>query len=143
MRKKKSNERKEALLWILWQQKKYSFTKNGHTYYCYLDIYLEAPDGSIKVFEVKATSNAKFYRLGKAISENKEKDVPISQKFECIFYKDGDGIFRLKEILDPTLLEDKTYLLPNLSVSIIPIFYATIFNLFLLLVETRVNKAAE
>ena len=92
------------------QQKKYSFTKNGHTYYCYLDIYLEAPDGSIKVFEVKATSNAKFYRLGKAISENKEKDVPISQKFECIFYKDGDGIFRLKEILDPTLLEDKTYL---------------------------------
>lgn len=92
------------------QQKKYSFTKNGHTYYCYLDIYLEAPDGSIKVFEVKATSNAKFYRLGKAISENKEKDVPISQKYECIFYKDSDGIFRLKEHLDPTLLEDKTYL---------------------------------
>lgn len=40
-------------------------------------------------------------------------------------------------------LEDKTYLLPNISVSIIPIFYTTIFNLFLLLVETRVNKAAE
>ena len=40
-------------------------------------------------------------------------------------------------------LEDKTYLLPNISVSIIPILYITVFNLFLIFVETRINKAAE
>lgn len=91
------------------QQKKFSFSKNGHDYYCYLDIYLEAPDGSIKVFEAKATTTNKFYRLGKEISENKEKDLPTSEKFESIFYKDVNGVLRLKELLDPTLLEDKTY----------------------------------
>lgn len=93
------------------EQKKYSFTKNGHTYYCYLDIYLEAPDGSIKIFEVKATTTNKFYKLGKAISENKDKDLPTSKKYDSIFYKDEKGILRLKEGLDSTLLEEKTYLI--------------------------------
>lgn len=91
------------------QQKKYAFTKNGHTYYCYLDIYLEAPDGSIKIFEAKATTTNKFYKLGKAISENKDKDLPTSKKYDSIFYKNDKGILKLKEELDPTLLEDKTY----------------------------------
>ncbi len=91
------------------EQKKFSFTKNGHTYYCYLDIYLEEPDGKIKVFEVKATTTNKFYKLGKEISSLKGTDFPTSQKYETIFYKDENGIMRLKENLDPTLLEDNTY----------------------------------
>ena len=92
------------------QQKKFSFSKNGHTYYCYLDIYLEAPDGSIKIFEVKATTTNKFYKLGKELKEFKDKDLPTSQKYDSIFYKDPQGILKLKENLDPTLLDDASYL---------------------------------
>lgn len=40
-------------------------------------------------------------------------------------------------------LEDISYLTANLAVSIIPFFYAGCLNLFLLLVEIRVTKAAE
>lgn len=40
-------------------------------------------------------------------------------------------------------LEDSSSLPANLAVSLIPFFYATCLNLFLLLVEIRVNKAAD
>ncbi|MBQ8293107.1 MAG: DUF2779 domain-containing protein [Bacilli bacterium] len=91
------------------QQKKYEFSVNGNTYYCYLDIYLEAPDGSIKIFEVKATTTNKFYRLGKSLKKQVGDDALGYDKYDSIFYKDEKGILRLKENLDPTLLEDKKY----------------------------------
>ena len=40
-------------------------------------------------------------------------------------------------------LEDKSALYPNLAVSLIPIFYAILFNLLLTVVEARINKVAE
>ncbi|NLC93248.1 MAG: hypothetical protein GX677_07300 [Treponema sp.] len=40
-------------------------------------------------------------------------------------------------------LEDTSLLAPNLSVSLIPFFYATCLNLFLLLIEIKVHKASE
>ncbi len=40
-------------------------------------------------------------------------------------------------------LEDYELLYPNLAVSLIPIFYAIVFNLLLTIVEARINKAAE
>ena len=40
-------------------------------------------------------------------------------------------------------LEDYELLYPNLAVSLIPIFYAIVFNLLLTIVEARINKVAE
>lgn len=40
-------------------------------------------------------------------------------------------------------LEDATFLFQNLAVSLIPIFYAILFNLLLTVVEARINKLAE
>lgn len=40
-------------------------------------------------------------------------------------------------------LEEESMLYPNLAVSLICIFYAVLFNLLLMVVETRVNSAAE
>jgi len=40
-------------------------------------------------------------------------------------------------------LEDASALPANLAVSLIPFFYATCLNLFLLLVEIRITKAVE
>ena len=40
-------------------------------------------------------------------------------------------------------LEDADLLYPNLAVSLIPIFYAILFNLILTVVEARINKVAE
>ena len=40
-------------------------------------------------------------------------------------------------------LEDKSFLYPNLAVSLIPIFYSIVFNLVLTVVEARINKVAE
>lgn len=92
------------------QQKKYEFTLNGNTYYCYLDIYLEEPSGDIKVFEVKATTTNKFYKLGKSLEKQVGKDALGLDKYDSIFYKDDKGILRLKEMIEPELLEDKKYL---------------------------------
>lgn len=91
------------------QQKKYEFTLNGNTYYCYLDIYLEEPNGDIKIFEVKATTTNKFYKLGKSLEKQVGKDALGIDKYDSIFYKDDKGILRLKEILDLELLRDKKY----------------------------------
>ena len=95
------------------EQKKYSFSMNGHTYYCYLDIYLDTGKG-IKIFEAKATTTNKFYKLGKSLERQMGKaafDNALGyDKYDSIFYKDEQGILRLKETLDKTLLEDKTYL---------------------------------
>ena len=86
---------------------------NGHTYYCYLDIYLDTGKG-IKIFEAKATTTNKFYKLGKSLERQMGKaafDNALGyDKYDSIFYKDEQGILRLKETLDKTLLEDKTYL---------------------------------
>lgn len=92
------------------QQKKYEFALNGNTYYCYLDIYLEEPSGDIKVFEVKATTTNKFYKLGKSLEKQVGKDALGLDKYDSIFYKDDKGILRLKEMIEPELLEDKKYL---------------------------------
>lgn len=92
------------------QQKKYEFTLNGNTYYCYLDIYLEEPNGDIKVFEVKATTTNKFYKLGKSLEKQVGKDALGVDKYDSIFYKDDKGILRLKEMIEPELLEDKKYM---------------------------------
>ena len=40
-------------------------------------------------------------------------------------------------------LEDYELLYPNLAVSLIPVFYAIVFNLLLTIVEARINKVAE
>lgn len=92
------------------QQKKYEFTLNGNTYYCYLDIYLEEPNGNIKIFEVKATTTNKFYKLGKSLEKQVGKEALGIDKYDSIFYKDDTGILRLKELLDPELLGDKKYM---------------------------------
>ena len=44
------------------EQKKFSFSKNGHEYYCYLDGYLEDGD-TIRVFEVKASTSRKMQNI--------------------------------------------------------------------------------
>ena len=50
-------------------QKKYSYAEGEHEYYCYLDIYDECDDGTIKVFEVKGTTSKKFFELGTKVKE--------------------------------------------------------------------------
>mgnify|MGYP003295095944 CR=1 FL=1 len=44
------------------EQKKFSYSDNGHQFYCYLDGYLE-DDDTIRIFEVKATTSKKFEDL--------------------------------------------------------------------------------
>lgn len=52
-----------------YEQKRYEFTVDGTTFYCYLDAYLEDEE-TIKIFEVKATTSKKFDDM--AITINKE-----------------------------------------------------------------------
>ena len=66
-----------------YSQKRYSFTKEGNTFYCYLDIYFE-DDNVIKVFEVKATTSKKYDEF--CITCNKEK-FPL-------FIKQNNGIVK-------------------------------------------------
>lgn len=66
-----------------YSQKKYSFSKDGNTFYCYLDIYYEDEE-VIKVFEVKATTSKKYDEF--CVSCNKEK-FPL-------FIKQNNGIMR-------------------------------------------------
>ncbi len=91
------------------KQKKYAFTKNGNTYYCYLDIYLEE-ENTIKIFEVKATTSSKFYRIGKNMEKKVGKNVPYSQRYDSVFVKDSEGILRLKETYDQSFLNDPSYI---------------------------------
>ncbi len=90
------------------EQKKYEFSINGITYYCYLDIYLET-ETSIKIFEVKATTTTQFYKLGSEI----KKGLPVNalgyDRYDSIFVKDAEGILRLKELYDSSKLNDKKY----------------------------------
>lgn len=82
------------------KQKKFGFTKNGNTYYCYLDIYSECSDGTIKVFEVKSTTSSKFFKLGKLIvKESPDRyRIPVSERYESIFVKGDDNVMRLREV---------------------------------------------
>lgn len=86
-------------------QKLFSFCNEKHNYYCYLDIYNESDDGKIRIFEVKATTTNKFYKLGKDLKiESEFVRIPKSQAYDSIFVKCNDGIMRLKEELseDPS-----------------------------------------
>ncbi|HHU24797.1 MAG: DUF2779 domain-containing protein [Bacilli bacterium] len=82
------------------KQKKFSFSKNGNTYYCYLDIYSECFDDTIKVFEVKSTTSSKFYELGKKIVKESPDHyrIPTSERYESIFVRGGDDVLRLREV---------------------------------------------
>lgn len=42
-----------------YEQKNFSYTENDHTYYCYLDGYMEM-ENEIKIFEVKSTTSKKY-----------------------------------------------------------------------------------
>lgn len=66
-----------------YSQKKYSYTKDGNTFYCYLDIYFE-DENVIKIFEVKATTSKKYDDF--KIKVNKE-DIPL-------FIKLNNGIMK-------------------------------------------------
>ena len=98
-------------------QKKFSFIEGEHEYYCYLDIYDECDDGTIRIFEVKATTSKKFLELGKTRKELKEEEDnnPLirhqnKNKTISIFYKKGSE-YVLKEE-DSTLMDlnEKDYI---------------------------------
>lgn len=86
------------------QQKKFSFDSEQHTYYCYLDIYLEAPDGSMKIFEVKSTTTNKFYELGRDLKL--ERTRRKQDGYDSIFIEGVDKVIRLKEEADSQLITD-------------------------------------
>lgn len=86
-----------------YSQKKYSYTKDGNTFYCYLDIYLEEED-TIKVFEVKATTSRKYDDF--KIKFNKE-DIPLFVKLNSGVMKYvGDDIIGMN--VGEKVLDDKT-----------------------------------
>jgi hypothetical protein len=72
---------------------------NNFNLMCYVDIY-NKNDSKINIVEVKATTSNKF--LSMSFSENKTK-IPL-------FYREDDGIIRLSEERDPSLLENQKYL---------------------------------
>ena len=69
------------------EQKKFSYSNNGHEFYCYLDGYLEEDD-VIRVFEIKATTSKKFQELHVTKRESKKKGLPKLQL--PVFEKRGD-----------------------------------------------------
>lgn len=70
------------------EQKSFSFTDNGNTFYCYLDGYLEQ-DNDIHIFEVKATTSRKYDILG--IDSDQTNKIENKYPF---FVKDNKGIMQ-------------------------------------------------
>ena len=64
-------------------------------YFCYTDIVVETED-ELNILEVKATSSRKFMDM-------KYNKIPI-------FEKGDDNLIRIKEALNPDLIEDKKYI---------------------------------
>lgn len=58
------------------KQKSFSFSKDGHSFYCYLDGYSETGD-TIYIFEVKATTTKKFMELG---TKEKGEFYPVFER---------------------------------------------------------------
>lgn len=80
-------------------QKLFMRDLNNFNLMCYVDVYNRNEKG-INIIEVKATTSNKFISLGWS-----EDGVKFS-----IFYIDDDNILKLKEELDPELLDNKKYL---------------------------------
>ncbi len=83
-----------------YEQKKFSYQLQGHTFYCYLDVYLE-DDTSIKVFEVKATTSKKYDEFYMTIDK---EEIPFFQKDNHIMQYVGDNI------ITNTSKDEKNYL---------------------------------
>lgn len=80
-------------------QKLFMRDLNNFNLMCYVDVYNKNENG-INIIEVKATTSNKFLNLGW-----KEDGVKIS-----IFYVNDDNILRLKEEIDPDILNNKKYI---------------------------------
>ncbi len=98
-------------------QKKFSYIDGEHEYYCYLDIYNECDDGTIRIFEVKSTTSKKFLELGKKIKELKEIEeanplvrYPNKEKNISIFTKHNNEYVLKEELGEVIDLKEKDYL---------------------------------
>ncbi len=80
-------------------QKLFMRDLNNFNLMCYVDVY-NKNDKGINIIEVKATTSNKFLNLGW-----KEDGVKNS-----IFYVDENNILRLKEEIDPEIMENKKYI---------------------------------
>lgn len=69
-----------------YEQKSFSFTDNEHTYYCYLDGYLEE-ENDIYIFEVKASTSRKYDEMDLAGKTKNNDDVSFP-----LFIKNNKGI---------------------------------------------------
>lgn len=97
-------------------QKKFSYTEGEHEYYCYLDIYDECDDGTIRIFEVKSTTSKKFLELGKQRKELKEIEdanplirYPNKEKNISIFTKHNNEYILKEELGEITDLKESDY----------------------------------
>lgn len=71
------------------KQKMFSYVEEGHTFYCYLDGYIEE-NNSIKVFEVKSTTSKEFNDICLSIRKSKN----CSGAKLPLFIKDNSGIMQ-------------------------------------------------
>ena len=71
-----------------YQQKRFSFERDGFTFYCFLDGYQE-DDDTIRIFEVKATTSKKFLDLHFKLDDEK---LPL-------FVEMPSGIYQLRHAL--------------------------------------------
>lgn len=81
------------------EQKKFSFSKDGHEYYCYLDGYLEEED-VIRVFEVKASTSRKMQEINlykKGSKVRPDLHLPIYE------FKDGVMEYIARDYIGQTI----------------------------------------